>query len=155
MSLIPRREPNVDSNTAQKLRASFMESRQEILAHMQSCAHRAVTLLEAQPSHYNVGEAMDFRVIEFDNGATVACHLRGWKIRQDLYIIPGLDGFLSPRTASRYHGVCSYRPFEDFLPRSNDSFDYVDLINEIHDLIVSADQAARTDQKRGDGMDND
>lgn len=155
MSPIPKREPNVDTDTAHGLSDDFKKAEQAIFAHLRLSINEALEVLEAQPGHYNIAQAMDFRTIEFENGTTISCCLRGWEVIRGQYIIPGLDGLLSARTISQQRGVGVYRPFEDLLPRTNDDSGYINLVNAIHDLVVRARTAAQCDQKRGDGMDND
>lgn len=117
-------------------------------ANLRLRINEAIEALEAQPASYNVAYAMDFRTIEFPNGATITCTIRGWKIKWDLYIIPGLDGFLSLRTTASERGVGIYRPFEDFLPPSDECFNYVDLVAAVYDLTCEANEAAKPSQEK-------
>lgn len=138
-------------NDAQELLRRLEAGQKAACANLRLRVNEAIEALEAQPASHNVAYAMDFRTIEFPDGTTIRCTIRGWRIKWDLYIIPGLDGFLSLRTAAGERGVGIYRPFEDFLPPSDESFDYVNLVAAIYDLTYEANEAAKSsEEKTGD-----
>jgi hypothetical protein len=128
---------------AQQLLMQLETSQKAACANLRLRINEAIEALEAQPASYNVAYAMDFRTIEFPNGTTITCAIRGWKIKWDLYIIPGLDGLLALRTTASERGVGIYRPFEDFLPPSDENFNFVDLVTAVYDLTYDASEATK------------
>lgn len=133
---------------AQQLLMQLETDQKAACANLRLRINEAIKVLEAQPASYNVAYAMDFRTIEFPDGTTITCTIRGWKTKWDLYIIPGLDGLLSLRTTASERGVGIYRPFEDFLPPSDESFNYVDLVTAVYDLTYEANEAAKSSEEK-------
>ena len=148
MSISTKHEAAVSVETAELMLDDFTKARNAALALLQMCTDRAIAALEAQPAHYNVAIAADFRTLEFDDGHRVSCTIRGWKLKWGICIIPGLHGVVTSPDAQ---GVGRYIPFENFLPKSTvHGITYVDLVAAIAYLSVDAAQA-----EGGDGQDND
>jgi hypothetical protein len=127
---------------------NFTRARNAALALLQMSADRAIATLEAQPAHCNIAIAADFRSLELDDGHTISCTIRGWKLKWGICIIPGLHGVVTSPDAK---GMGQYIPFENFLPKSTaHGIAYVDLVAAIAYLSADAAQA-----EGGDGQDND
>jgi hypothetical protein len=133
---------------AQRRLADMETAQKAACANLRLRINEAIKALEAQPASHNVTYAMDFRTVEFPNGTIIKCAIRGWKIKWDRYIIPGLDGLLSLKATTNERAVGIYQPFDDFLPPSNEDFSYVDLVEAIFSLTCEANDMVNRSQEK-------